>query len=142
MKHALEIYQDHLDRISQHIWAKEFDTLPELMIFPHTVTTDDDVVTVDTPETAISWAQAFRNRLAELGATGYHRVAIAAAFSSNDEDRIDGFHRVYVLNGATHLVTPYPSQAKLQKHNGVWLASSVRATLRKARYVVDEDTLP
>lgn len=141
MNHALDIYQDHLDRVSQLIWAKEFDALPELMAFPHDVITNDSVVTVDAPETLITWARSFRDRLTELGATGYHRVAIAAAFSGDDEDRIDGFHRVYVVNGATYLITPYSSEAKLQRQNGLWLGSGVRATLRKARYVVDEDTL-
>lgn len=141
MNHALEIYQDHLDRVSHLIWTHQFEAVADLMVFPHELVIDDTVVQVDTAETLVRWASDFRARLTDLGATGYHRVAIAAAFSGDSDDRIDGFHRVYVLDGATHLVVPYSSEARLQNQNGFWLGSGVRATLRKARYVIDEGSL-
>lgn len=141
MNSALDIYQDHLNRVSEHIWARELDALTRIMAYPHQLSTGTEIVEVDTPETLKSWAKKFRDNLETLGATAYHRVAIAAAFTGNDEDRIDGFHRVYVLNGARHLIDPYSSEAQLCLQDGVWLGSGVRATLRKPRYAVDGEEL-
>ncbi|CTQ50427.1 hypothetical protein [Jannaschia donghaensis] len=139
MSTALEIYQDHLDQVSHLIWIRDFEAVTRLMTYPHELLVDEEVTTVDSPATLIEWATKFRDRLQEMGATGYHRVAIAAAFTGDDEDRIDGFHRVYVLDGASHLIEPYSSEASLLKHHDVWLGRGVRATLRKARYAVDDE---
>jgi deoxycytidine triphosphate deaminase len=142
MKTPLEIYQAHLDTVSKMIWAREFEPLAQMMVYPHELLIGETVEVVDSPEAFVAWASSFRHSLEELGATAYHRVAIAAAFRGNAEDEIDGFHRVYVLNGASHLIEPYSSEAKLQKRDGAWLGSGVRATLRAARYAVDGEDLP
>ncbi|SDY91368.1 hypothetical protein SAMN05444004_10477 [Jannaschia faecimaris] len=139
MTTALGLYQDHLDLVSRHIWNRDFHALTKVMAYPHELITGEGLVAVDNAETLKNWAIKFRDRLEELGATAYHRVAIAAAFTGNAEDRIDGFHRVYVLDGATHLIDPYSSEACLVLKDDVWLGAGVRATLRTARYVVDED---
>jgi len=139
MKDALNIYQYHLDSVSQLIWDRDFEGVTALMTYPHELATARGVTVVDRPETMVDWAREFRAHLDQLGATSYHRVAVAAAISGEDESEISGFHRVYVLSGATHLVDPYISEATLKLRDGVWLGSGVRAVLRSTRYPVDDE---
>ena len=139
MKDALTIYQYHLDSVSQLIWDRDFEGVTALMTYPHELATARGVTVVDRPETMVDWAREFRAHLDQLGATSYHRVAVAAAISGEDESEISGFHRVYVLSGATHLVDPYISEATLKLRDGVWLGSGVRAVLRSTRYPVDDE---
>ncbi|MGB3689262.1 MAG: hypothetical protein WBA02_08180 [Jannaschia helgolandensis] len=139
MKDALTIYQYHLDSVSQLIWDRDFEGVTALMTYPHELATARGVTVVDRPETMVDWAREFRAHLDQLGATSYHRVAVAAAISGEDESEISGFHRVYVLSGATHLIDPYISEATLKLCDGVWLGSGVRAVLRSTRYPVDDE---
>jgi len=139
MKDALTIYQYHLDSVSQLIWDRDFEGVTALMTYPHELATARGVTVVDRPETMVDWAREFRAHLDELGATSYHRVAVAAAISGENESEISGFHRVYVLSGATHLIDPYISEATLKLCDGVWLGSGVRAVLRSTRYPVDDE---
>ncbi|MGC1259711.1 MAG: hypothetical protein WA873_03520 [Jannaschia helgolandensis] len=139
MKDAQTIYQYHLDSVSQLIWDRDFEGVTALMTYPHELATARGVTVVDRPETMVDWARKFRAHLDELGATSYHRVAVAAAISGEDESEISGFHRVYVLSGATHLIDPYISEATLKLRDGVWLGSGVRAVLRSTRYPVDDE---
>ena len=139
MKDALTIYQHHIDSVSQLIWERDFESITTLMTYPHELATARGVTVVDRPETMVDWARDFRDNLDKLGATAYHRVAVAAAISGETEDEISGFHRVYVLSGATHLIEPYTSEATLKLRDGVWLGSGVRAVLRSTRYPVDDE---
>ena len=59
-------------------------------------------------------------------------------FAGNTEDRIEGFHRVYVVNGATLVLAPYASEASLIRVNGVWLGSGVRAVVGRTRYPIKD----
>ena len=138
MPTALAAYQAHLDLVSEHLWNRRFEELAEVMSYPHELNVNDELITVDSPGTLLDWATKFRDTLEAMGATSYLRVAIAAAFSNDDETQIDGFHRVYALNGATHLIEPYASEARIVLRDGVWLGAGVRATLRSPRYLVDD----
>lgn len=140
MNDAMSIYQDHLDAVSRLIWAYDFDGVAALMTYPHELATARGVTVVDRPATMIDWARDFRENLTELGATAYHRVAVAAAINGESDDEISGFHRVYVLSGSTHLIEPYTSEATLKLHDGTWLGSGVRAVLRGTRYPVGDET--
>lgn len=136
MTTALTIYQEHLDEVSQCLWERDFEALAELMTYPHELVTEHTPLQVDTPEILIEWARRFRQGLEKMGATAYLRVAVAAAFNGDDETRIDGFHRVYVLRGARHLIDPYSSEARLAHVDGRWLGSGVRAVMRATRYPI------
>lgn len=136
MLDAMTIYQTHLDLVSEAVWNKDDTTLAAAMTYPHALSTDRGLETINDGAAMIRRAHAFRQSLLDRGATGYIRVVVAAAFVGDAEDRIEGFHRVYVLNGATHVIAPYASEASLTRVGDEWLGSGVRSVIGRTRYPV------
>lgn len=133
MMSAIEIYQDHLNLVTEAIWAERYDDVTAQMLFPVRLTVKDGHVLASTPAEMVGWARDFRTSLRDLGAAAYHRLAIAAAFTGEDDTGIDGFHRVFILHGATHLVPPYSSNASMVRVGDGWRGTGVRADIRRSR---------
>ncbi|MEM7644174.1 MAG: hypothetical protein AAF366_16865 [Pseudomonadota bacterium] len=126
------IYQAHLDRVSQAIWDGDFRCAADAMLYPHVMKTRDAAREVHTPEELMAIAENFCAHLRGFGATAYHRVADRAAFVGDGQDRIDGVHHVYVLNGGSYVVDPYMGEMTLIRRGDVWLGGGIRADIRNS----------
>ena len=123
MPEARDIYQEHLETVSRAIWTRDYARIAEMMHYPHQISTPRRSAIVETPEQLMLDAQAFRENLAGLAATAYHRVCRAAAFDG--PDRIVGRHITYVLRGGTYVTDPYMSDMRLVRRDGAWLGAGI-----------------
>lgn len=125
MTGARDIYQTHLDLVSQALWDRDFEVITDLKVFPHVMRYPDCERAYATPEDLVATIETFRNRLEGLGATGYHRVCEQAAYDPQDRDRITGAHWTYILRGGNYLSEPYRCEMVLARHDGIWMTSDI-----------------
>ncbi|WP_299817041.1 hypothetical protein [uncultured Jannaschia sp.] len=125
MPEAAEIYQRLADATSRAAWDRDFDALGQLTDYPYTFTSDRGTRVTHTFEEFRADVEAFRQSLATLGATAYHRVCLKAEYVEGSPDRIDGTHRSYVLRGGSYLVDPYECAMELVRRNGLWLTRRI-----------------
>ncbi|KIT18144.1 hypothetical protein [Jannaschia aquimarina] len=129
MDDAREIFQEHLDRVSQAVWDRDYDAVAAAISYPHRIGMPEGPGYIAPDAEAMKGhAKAFRESLSSMGATAYHRICRDAAFMAND--RIEGRHVTYILSGGTYLVDPYPASMTLILKNGVWLSSEVAIGVR------------
>lgn len=124
---ATDIYQAHLDAVSEALWAREFDTLLEHIHFPSFIETDDEMLRIDTPDAYLPSLGSFRRKLETLGATAYHRLCREAVFANDDPNRIEGVHETFALNGATPVMQPYLNHMTLIRIDGRWRGAGIRS---------------
>ena len=122
---AREIYQDHLDAVSEAIWDRRFDDVAALMAYPHRRRLGTRDIVVDDPDMLRAEARAFRETLDGFGATGYIRVCRHAV--SDAPGRIVGWHETFVVRGGTYQVSPYEAEITLLRHGDRWFASDCHA---------------
>lgn len=121
---ANEIYQTHLDVVSDAVWRLDKDFLEVHIEERLTVETMDRHLRSMGRDETIAALFAFREAMESIGATGYHRVCSTAAFTT--DHRIDGVHRTYVLRGGNYAAEPYLCEQRLCLHDGIWRMGDTR----------------
>lgn len=114
------IYQAHLDRTSQALWARDDAVISETMGVPNEMYTEDTLVVMTKMEDVLKASADFRNHLDAQGATAYHRICQEAWFTDKRKNMIVGTHLTYILRGGTLLLDPYKSEQSLLLKDGVW----------------------
>ncbi|MEM9795681.1 MAG: hypothetical protein AAF919_04285 [Pseudomonadota bacterium] len=127
---AQEIYQGHLDLVSQAVWDRDYDRVAAVMRYPHVIHLAESDHLIDTEAELKLDVETFRDSLMGLGATAYHRVCRDASFDPSDDDRITGRHLTYVMRGGSYLVEPYNCAMILTRVDGVWLGSGIRLAMK------------
>lgn len=130
MHDARGIYQAFLDRTSRLLWERRLEALAARMAYPHPIRTSDRDATVEDAAMLIAFARSFRENLAEMGATAYHRVCREARWL--EPGAIEGHHTAYVLRGATPLLTPFHSVQRIERRDGRWLGAGIVTDTRNA----------
>lgn len=125
MSDARDIYQAHLDVVSQALWERDFELITDLKTFPHVMRYPDEKRVYNTAEELVVAMEALRDKLEGLGATGYHRVCDQASFDPLDTGRITGSHWTYILRGGNYLSEPYHCKMVLRQRDGVWRTSDI-----------------
>ncbi len=124
MPAAHDIYQTHLDALSDAVWRRDRGAIAALLDARIDVVTGDErFLSVDrdpSVDTLVGFADAMRGR----GATGYHRVCTAAAHDGPAE--ISGSHMTYILRGGNYVIEPYSCDTVLVLRDGVWVMRSTR----------------
>jgi len=136
MQTAAEIYQEHLDMVSQAAWRGDMDAVSAAMAYPHVMYTDDSILRVRNAEDLKASASSFIDSLRRQGATAYHRVCRDADFTSSERTRIEGSHLVHVLNGGTYVTPPFPSSMTLLRVDGTWLGYGIKVSVRNSQITV------
>ncbi|MEM7491004.1 MAG: hypothetical protein AAF390_17950 [Pseudomonadota bacterium] len=126
---AAEIYQAHLDATSHAMWIGDRATLAALIGAPHAVTVNGETRVFRSVDEVIDGAAAFRASMVRLGATAYHRVAISAAFETDERQTIQGRHRVYILHGGSYIIDPYETEMTLVHDDDHWRCGDIAMTL-------------
>lgn len=128
---AIEIYQNHLDRMSARMWNNDFVGMSEMMYFPHRINLPGHSRVIGSAEEQQLDARAFRESLGALGATAYHRVCREARFADDARRRIVGRHKTYVMRGGSYLTDPYDCEMSLVPgDDGAWLADWITVSVR------------
>ncbi|PRY94516.1 hypothetical protein BCF33_0107 [Hasllibacter halocynthiae] len=122
---ALTIYQAHLDRVTALVWEGRFGDAARAMDYPHLRTAPEGEAQLMTPEQVARDMQAFRDRMADLGATSYRRMAEAAEYHPANPDRIDGVHRTCIFRRGGYAVEPYLARLTLRCAVGLWRGASL-----------------
>ena len=121
MASARDIYQIHLDAVTDALWERDFDRCLDLFTLPHRRRLGTRDVLIEAKAALLAEGRAFRDTLDGLGATGFIRICRAGAFVG--DDRIEGEHESYVVRGGTYQVQPYLVQLKLLLSGGLWRAA-------------------
>ncbi|CTQ50428.1 hypothetical protein [Jannaschia donghaensis] len=130
---ARTTYQTHLDLVSGHLWNGEADGVAAMLFYPHVIHLPEADRIISNPEEQSKDAEAFRESLSALGATAFHRLCREARFDPNDENRIIGIHRTYVMRGGSYLTDPYDcAMSIVQQADGRWLADAIRVSVRNS----------
>ncbi|PWJ19289.1 hypothetical protein [Jannaschia seohaensis] len=131
------LYQAHLDRASEAVWSRDWDTLTGLMSYPHKVLYGDKAQSIETPDAFRRHAFAVRDQLDKVGATAYLRVCQSASFDIDDTDRILGTHTTFVLRGGGYIVPPYTGRLCLTRQGGKWLGVGIWTAVNPAKIPPD-----
>ncbi|MEZ5713786.1 MAG: hypothetical protein R3D85_00585 [Paracoccaceae bacterium] len=141
MSEAVDIYQAHLDTVSQALFRGDFDAVTALMHYPSAMETDDDWVCIDSAPALLPSLRSFRETLSRLGVTEYHRICRGADFAQDDPDRIEGLHETYALRHAVPAMPPYLNRMTLIRRDGIWLGAGIRAAARNTDWtIIQHDT--
>ncbi|UWQ16502.1 hypothetical protein [Jannaschia sp. M317] len=117
---ARDIYQRHLDTVSEAMWSEDHDRVAQMMHYPHTMIYSDRQQIVRAPEELAETSRLAKQRLLDMGASAYHRVCLSAEFDVASPSRIIGRHMTFVLNGGTYLVPPYQGRMTLEIQDHLW----------------------
>ena len=121
-----DIYQAHLDTAGQAFWKVDFSKVLDMIHFPSFIETDDANLHMLTPESYLPSLKSLRDNLTKRGVTAFYRICREAIFAHDDPNRIEGFHEVYALSGATPVLDPYLTQMSLIHRDGKWLGAGLR----------------
>lgn len=124
---AADLYQTFLDSSSKIFWARDFEGLAAMMVYPHTMETLDGDLRFDTTDQMIEAGHEFRGYLDRMQAQDYVRLCKSAHFVPGREDQIIGVHESYVMRGGTYVVDPYRNEMCLEWHDGSWKGAGIRA---------------
>ncbi|MEM9787188.1 MAG: hypothetical protein AAF801_11850 [Pseudomonadota bacterium] len=118
-KRAMLIYQDHLDRTTAALMARDFAAFRETIELPHCMRTETATQIVTTVEEMESAFHKFADKYNEIGMTDFFRIAKEAYFHA--EDDIRGIHESHLIRHGTRLIPPYPNRVRLKRcADGVW----------------------
>lgn len=126
MLHAQNIYQAHLDAVSERLWREDFAGVAAMMRYPSPVTTNDATTMIESPKHMIKTLKVFRASLVRLGATDYHRTCVEAHFVDDRDDIVEGQHLTYALRNGTYAIEPMASYMSLQRVGEAWLGAGIR----------------
>lgn len=116
---ALEIYQDHLDTTSAALVSGDFDAFANRISLPHRITTETDMIHVESREQMHEIFTRFHRNYSESGMTRFVRMAQSARFITPDE--IIGVHMSRRMRHDKPLMLPYPNRVRLLlAEDGVW----------------------
>ncbi|WP_298431205.1 hypothetical protein [uncultured Jannaschia sp.] len=125
MRDARDIYQAHLDRVSEALWNGDFAAVADLKVYPHVIEIETGQVESLDREALLATTEAFRRSLGEIGASAYHRVCLLAEFAPDDDDLIEGRHVTYVLRGGNYVAPPFECRMALRRIDGQWLSGRI-----------------
>lgn len=118
---AMEIYQNHLDVVSQTMMTPGMPALCANTALPIRLGTLDAETDVHTYADLTEKIGNFVRTMLDQGVTDYIRVAKSARFTS--ATRIEGWHVTHILRSGSHLIDPYKCEAVLDFQDGVWRIS-------------------
>ncbi len=127
---AMEIYQGHLDIVTEAFWARNFDNVRPHMLLPGTMRLKDVAREISDWDGRRALFDDQRDGLDAMGATEYHRLVVEAAFST--PDRIEGSHLSYVIRGGSLVVSPYLSRMPLVRTPAGWKAHGIDTDVSNA----------
>jgi hypothetical protein len=136
MMSAQDIYQAHLDAVSEALWEHDFERVLDHISFPSFLETDDALLRINNREAYLPSLKTFRKTLQRLGATAYHRLCREAAFAPEDPNRIEGIHETYALAGTRPVLPPYLNQMTLVHKAGRWLGAGLRSATQNAQSMI------
>ncbi len=116
---AEEIYQVHLDRLSDALIQGDFDTFKDRISLPHQITTETDVIRVATEAEMKDLFDRFAIMYANQGLTDFVRTVREAQFITPDE--IIGTHISHQMRHGQRIMPPYPNRVRLVRDaDGQW----------------------
>lgn len=133
----MAIYQSFLDRSGEALVAGDGDAFLDLMVWPHTLMTEDETFFLESRETGRMHFHGFSNALRAQGVDSYTRVATAAQFI--DDVTLTGEHKSYITARGKLIVPVFENEATLTLSNGVWGCNRIR---HFTKYVAWPDILP
>lgn len=123
---AWDKYQEHLDFVSEALWAERYEDVASRMHYPHSIACDNLVQRIDSPAELVDTARIARASMTRVGGTAYHRVCLEASFDPTNDAVIHGRHRTFLLRGGTYVIDPYESDMTLRRgRGGIWLGAGV-----------------
>lgn len=125
-------YQELLDRIHMHFWARDWPALEPCFAIPNRVTCKDADRVFDSYADWVPALAAARDSYAKVGAKECHRLCREARFSDASRTKIAGRHVTYILRDAQFVLPPYEGVLTMDLHDGDWRASSLHAEKRDA----------
>lgn len=126
-----EIYQAYLDEVSGNLWDGDGAGVARKLKYPHTIHLPEAERIISDPEAQTRDAAAFRESLAALRATAFHRLCRDARFDPDRPDRIVGSHTTYIIRGGSYMTEPYDCAMSLiwDEAQG-WLADVIRVSVQ------------
>lgn len=139
---AHDIYQAHLDVVSDLQWRGDLDAVLDHMLLPKRIETADSVAVMENAADMRASLGSFHASMHRLGANAYHRVCLKAEFAADDSEVILGVHRTYIMRGGQYVVAPYKAEMTLRRIDGQWRSASIRSGLRNALCTVISPSRP
>lgn len=124
----MEIYQAFLDEGCRLIMDGHFDAVAERMVYPQTMETSDGALTYEGPEDMKQAAASFRDFLARMGTSDFHRICDMAEVDASGTV-ISGEHTTYIIRGGQFAVPPYRNRMWLRHHEGRWRGAGIAAAV-------------
>lgn len=119
---AEAIYQDHLDALSESLLSGDFKTFSSQIHLPHQITTETDVIRIETVEEMRDLFERFAQMYKNEGLTDFVRTVSEAQFSGPDE--IIGTHISHQMRDGQRILPPYPNRVRLVRGaDGKWRES-------------------
>ena len=134
MDEAAEIYQHHLDVVSNLLLAGEVTECIRHFGLPILIRTQQSEVLFERAEDLMADTQAHSESLRGHGVTNYIRLVKRARRLS--ETVIEGWHETYVLHNANSILPSYMSHMFLQldETDGLWKVAEAEHELGKLRF--------
>ncbi|MGP6088401.1 hypothetical protein [Antarctobacter jejuensis] len=129
---AQEIYQDLLDKIAQHFWARDWVGLEPCFMIPNRVSSKDAERVFDDYTTWTPVLNAARDSYDRIGAKEYHRLCRGAHFTNDNRTSLTGQHITYIMRDAQFVIPPYMAYLTAVYHDGHWRAASLHTDKRDA----------
>lgn len=137
---AQDIYQAHLDLVSNALMSCDFDKALAAMALPMVIETIDIKINHDTPSSLTTALVDFRNYFEGMDAGNYFRLCQDAQFLDADKTMIEGKHQTYVLRGGNYLIEPFVTAMTLKKIDGRWLATRTRSLITNLAHSILSET--
>lgn len=118
-------YQDILDRINRHFWARDWEALGTCIAVPNYISSVDAQRRVDTLDEWLELAKAARQSFVQVGATEYHRICRRAHFTAPARTRITGVHETYIMRNSALVLPVYRARMRLVWKDGAWLSEAL-----------------
>lgn len=116
---AAAIYQTHLDVLSRALLTGDFDSFRARIALPHRITTETDIIEMNTVEQMEKAFRGFAHLYREQGVTDFVRIVTSARFRGPDE--IIGTHETHKLRNGKRMQPPYPNRVRLVRGaDGLW----------------------
>lgn len=120
MDTAQDIYQRHLDLVTDMFWSRSFQAIVPHFTYPATISTPQETVVIPSPEAFVAGVQRRRESLDRAGVTSFQRRCDKAGFASAQRDVIDGYHTSILLRDGIMVEPNIRSRLRLVLQDGVW----------------------
>lgn len=127
---AVAIYQDTIDAIKAHFWARDWDSLLSFIAIPNRISALDAVRVFNSHEEWLNVTRAARTCFANQGVTEYHRICGGAYFTDSDKQELAGFHETYILRGSALAAPRFKGYMRIVWRDGRWQSAGLHTDQR------------